>query len=116
MGLLFLLVALLGLVFPPFAVVVLAMLILGVFAKGMADESSEQIVMVRRKARRRQGAERAKDAMRPHAMAPRRGNVIDVRWYPVPPAYDRVLQSSDTVTSASQGIPEVTSGRIPIRR
>ena len=49
MGLLFLLTALLGLCFPPFAIVFLGMMVLGVFAKGVVADSQEQIIRPRRK-------------------------------------------------------------------
>jgi hypothetical protein len=87
MGWLFLLVALLCLAFPPFAVVILAMLILGVFVKGMGmtAESQEQIVSTRRKTRHRHAAERPHDVMRHYVMEPQEGQVIDVHSYPIPP-------------------------------
>jgi hypothetical protein len=85
MGFLFLLVALLGLMFPPLAVVMLAMMVLGVFAKGIVSDSQDRTVRGRRKTRRRRGAERPRDISHQHAMAPRPGKVIDVRCYPFYP-------------------------------
>jgi hypothetical protein len=87
MGWLLLLAALLGLVFPPLAVVVLAMVVLGVFVKGVAADAQEPIVKARPKVRQRDGAQRPEDAMRHHVAEPQQGTVIDVRCYPfLPPA------------------------------
>ncbi len=85
MGLLFFLAALLGLMFPPLAVVMLAMMVLGVFAKGIVADSQERTVRGRRKTRHRHGAKRSEDAMPRYAMAPRQGKVINVRCYPILP-------------------------------
>lgn len=85
MGLLFLLVAVLGLAFPPLAVVFLAMMVFGVFAKGLVADSDQQTAGARRKTRHRRGAERPQDAMRRHATEPRQGEVVDVRFYPFLP-------------------------------
>ncbi len=84
MGLLFLLVAVLGLAFPPLAVVFLAMMVFGVFAKGLVADPDQKTV-ARRKSRHRRGAERPQDAMRRHATEPRQGEVVDVRFYPFLP-------------------------------
>lgn len=89
MGWLLFLAALLGLVFPPVAIVLVAMIILGVFAKGMGGDadSQEEVASVRRKTRHRHGAQRPHDAVRPHVTQPQPGQVFDVRCYPiVPPA------------------------------
>lgn len=85
MALLFFLAALLGLLFPPFAVVVLAMTILGVFAKGMVAASREPMAGPRRQTRHRHGAKRPEDRIRYDAMGPRQGEVIDVQCYPILP-------------------------------
>ena len=86
MGLLFLLAAILGLVFPPIGVVVLAMMILGVFAKGVvAADSQEQIVSTRRKVRLRHGTEQPHYVIRQDVTAPGQGKIIDVRCYPILP-------------------------------
>ncbi|MGO9108103.1 MAG: hypothetical protein ACLP9L_02610 [Thermoguttaceae bacterium] len=96
MVLLFFLAALLGLVFPPLAVVVLAAMILGVFAKGVIANSQEQIVRARRKTRRRHGAGRAQAIMHHHIVVPPRGKVIDVRCYPIlfPPRLPKPMPQS----------------------
>ncbi len=85
MGLLFFLAALLGLMFPPFAVVMLAMMVLGVFAKGIVANSQDKTVRGRRKARHRHGVQRPHDEFHHDTMAPRPGKVIDVRCYPFLP-------------------------------
>ena len=84
MGWLIFLVALLGLVFPPLAAVVLAMTVLGVFAKGVAADGQEEIFAPRRKIRRRSGGEQSPDVIR-HTTPPRYGEVIDVRCYQILP-------------------------------
>jgi len=81
---LFLLLAILGLAFPPVGAVILAMVILGVFAKGVVADPQEPTVYPQRKTRRRYAAQRPQEAMT-HATQPQPGKVIDVRWYPVPP-------------------------------
>ena len=85
MGLLFLLAVLVGLVFPPFAIVVLAMMVLGVFAKGMVADSQEQFIRPTRKIRHRHSTQRPQDAVSRYSMAPWQGTVIDVRCYPTLP-------------------------------
>jgi hypothetical protein len=86
MGWLILLAAILGLVFPPLAIVILAMMVLGVFAKGMGmtADSEEQSVGVRRKIRHRRSAQRPEDEVHPHVTQPEPGQVIDVPCYPIP--------------------------------
>ncbi len=85
MGLLFVLAAILGLLFPPFAVVILAMTILGVFAKGVAADSQEQVISARRKSRQHNAGKRPQNVILRHAMAPRPGEVIDVQLDPTLP-------------------------------
>ena len=85
MGLVILLVALLGLAFPPFAIVILGMMILGVFAKGVVADPQEPIVNVTRKARQRHATKRPQDVIPHRATARQPGNVIDVRCYPALP-------------------------------
>jgi hypothetical protein len=85
MGWLFLLAALLGLVFPPLAVVIMAMMIVGVFTKGVVADSPEELMRPRRNSMRRHSPQRPQDTIRHHVTAPRPGAVIDVRCYPVPP-------------------------------
>ena len=84
MGWLFFLIALLGLAFPPLAAVVLAMSVLGVFAKGVAADAGEEVFCPRRKTRRDHGAEQRPDVIR-HTTPPRYGEVIDVRCYQILP-------------------------------
>ena len=85
MGLLFFLAAILGLMFPPLAIVMLAVMVVGVFAKGIVADSQERTVRGRRKARFRHGMRRSHEVMPRHAMAPGPGKVIDVRCYPFLP-------------------------------
>ena len=84
MALVFFLTALLGLLFPPFAIVALAMMIVGVFAKGMVadaradcqNQEENQTPPCRAAALRRNT---------PACHAQRQGKVIDVRCYPALP-------------------------------
>ena len=69
MGLLFFLAALLVVMFPPLAVVFLAMMVLGVFAKGIAANSQQWTVSGRRKTRDRHGAQQSQDGTPQYAMA-----------------------------------------------
>ncbi len=85
MAWLFLLAAILGLICPPAGVVVLGMMVLGVFAKGVVADSQEPMVCVGRKNRQRHGAERPQDAVRRHVTEPQPGKVIDARCYPILP-------------------------------
>ncbi len=95
MGLLFLLAAILGLLFPPLAIVVLAAMVLGVFAKGVAAESPEQIVRARPKAKRRRREGRPRDVIRYYSNAPQQGDVIDVRCEAIPLPLNRSAPSCD---------------------
>jgi hypothetical protein len=81
---LFLLLAILGLAFPPVGAIILAMVVLGVFAKGVAADPEEPIAAPRRKGCSAGTTRRPHEAM-PSAVPPQRDSVIDVRWYPVPP-------------------------------
>ena len=76
MGLLFLLAAILGLLFPPLAIVVLAAMVLAVFAKGVAAESPEQIVRARPKAKRRRREGRPRNAIATIPMHRSRGMLL----------------------------------------
>lgn len=80
-----LLVAILSLVFPPFAIVALALVIVGVFAKGVVADPQDQSVKTKRKARHRRGSARPQDVNRRHVADSRFGTVIDVQWHPVLP-------------------------------
>lgn len=84
MAWLFLVAAILGLVFPPIGVVVVAIMVLSVFTKGVLADSQDEIVSVRRGARHERGAGRRKTAPHP-ASEPHQGPIIDVRCYPVLP-------------------------------
>lgn len=86
MGWLFLLLALLALVFPPAAIVVLAMMVLTVFAKGMGmvADSPSPMVHPRRKAGHRY-APQSLHGTAPDGSEPQPEQVIDVRSYPVQP-------------------------------
>ena len=81
MGWLFFLAAILGLVFPPVGIVVLGMMILGVFVKGVIADSHEQIVGAARKTKHHHGAGPPQGVMHHYAMEPPPGTVIDVRCY-----------------------------------
>ena len=58
MGLLIFLIAILSLAFPPVGVIALAVVILGVFTKGVAAASQEQMLTFRWKAGHRHRAKR----------------------------------------------------------
>jgi len=83
MAWLFLLAALLGLMFPPIGVVILAMVVLGVFTKGVAADSQDPIGIARRKVRHRSRARRRREQLSQRAAEPSVGEIIDVRSYPV---------------------------------
>jgi hypothetical protein len=96
MAWLFLVAAILSMLFPPVGVVVLAMVVMGVFTKGVVADSPDPVVAVRRKAGHRGGAERARDETGQPDKDPRQGNVIDVRCYPIlfPPRLPAPLPQS----------------------
>jgi hypothetical protein len=87
MGWLLLILAILALVFPPLAIVLLALVIVGVFAKGMdvVADSQRPTASPEWKTRRRHAAEQPHDAVDRHGGEPPAGEVIDVRSYPIPP-------------------------------
>jgi hypothetical protein len=91
MGWLLLIVAILSLIFPPLALVVLALLIMGVFAKGIeiAADPEDGFSPPRRKIRHRRPAEPSPN--NPVAG----GSVIDVHWYPVQPTEHLPSSTSD---------------------
>ena len=85
MAWLFLLAAILGFVFPPVGVVVVAIMVLSVFTKGVLADSQDEIVSVRRGTKHDRDAVRRKKAPPHPAREPHQGPVIDVRCYPVLP-------------------------------
>jgi hypothetical protein len=87
MGWLLLVLAILAVVFPPLAIVLLALLIMGVFAKGMdaVESPQDQVAHHRRKIRRRRTAEQPDEATDRFDGQSPRDHIIDVRSYPVPP-------------------------------
>lgn len=87
MGWLLLILAILTVVFPPLAIVLLALLIMGVFAKGMdaVESSRDEAAVHGRKIRRRRSAEPSGEVTdRVDRQSPGE-HIIDVRSYPVPP-------------------------------
>jgi hypothetical protein len=82
MGIFWIFAAILGLLFPPLAVVAMAMMIVGAFAKGVIAGPQEEIFAAGRKSRR---CHRADDAVRRDVMASKRRDIIDAHWYPLPP-------------------------------
>lgn len=85
MGWLFFLAAILCLAFPPIGVVVLAMIVLGVFTKGIVAESQDPLLVPRPRTRHRRRAESRRDAVDGPGKK-LHGEVIDVTSYPFPAA------------------------------
>ncbi|MGA2618789.1 MAG: hypothetical protein ABSF26_14345 [Thermoguttaceae bacterium] len=85
MGWLVLVVAILSLAFPPLALVALALVVMGVFAKGMdvLSHSPDETAGGGGQAGRRRAAPRADGAMPRPGTQPQPGPVIDVRSYPI---------------------------------
>ena len=79
MGWLLLLAAILGLIFPPLAFILLALMVAGVFAKGVQAESDPLAELEAEKRRNRR-----RWAKRRHPPESPDDTIIDVRSYPVP--------------------------------
>jgi len=85
MAWLYLLAAILGLVFPPVGFILLAMMVFGVFTKGLLTDSQDQLGSTGGKARLRRGLSRRQQPT-PHLVTPPpAGEVIDVTCSPVLP-------------------------------
>jgi hypothetical protein len=84
MGWLFFLAAILCLAFPPVGVVVLAMIVLGIFTKGIVADAHDPLLVPRPRTRHRRRAESRRDAVDSHGNE-LHGEVIDVTSYPVHP-------------------------------
>jgi hypothetical protein len=77
MGWLLLLAAVLAFIFPPLAILVLALLITGVFAKGIQADADPAAELQEEKRRNRRRWARLRERSQPPA------DVIDVQSYPV---------------------------------
>ena len=86
MGWLLILAVILGVVFPPLGAVILAVMVWGVFAKGMAEDSPEEIARPKPRRRLRRRQPRPEDETPCPVIVPPGCDVIDVRSYPpLPP-------------------------------
>ncbi|MGA2032602.1 MAG: hypothetical protein ABSG68_10115 [Thermoguttaceae bacterium] len=85
MGWLLFIAAILALVFPPLAIVLLALIVLGVFAKGMDAADSEDPGASAAGKMRPSDVETLDEVVRGQVRQQPRGQVIDVRSYPIPP-------------------------------
>ena len=104
MGWFLLIVAIVGLAFPPLAFVLLALMVMGVFAKGMdvTAASRQDVDGPERRTRGGRDARRLDGERVDQVMEAAPEVVIDVPWYPIPPSE----QLSAPIPESLDGLPK----------